>query len=223
MTKNPIIMITGSKGGAGKSTVAFTVIDRFGADAALVETDTSNADVGKAYKSQNKTAGINLDTREGWIDLTDFVAGTDGPIVINGAARSNIGMRNAPILTNALQELERELVVLFVMSRARDCVELLKEHLDTFPQDRSKTWVVLNRFFGEPGQFTRYQESPQRKRVEEHAGTIAFPVLADRVIDQLNYNRLTIENAANVLSIGSRMELLRWRSEAHDALRPALS
>lgn len=221
-SKPPIIMISGSKGGVGKSIVSMTALDLLGSAATLVETDTSNPDVAKAYAKTNETHALDLDDRSGWIDLINLADATDGPLLINGAARSIDGLKNAPILGNALKELGRELLVLFVMSRARDSVELLADHRDVLPASVARTWPVLNGYFGSPEKFTRYQDSDLRKKIEAQTGTLVFPDLADRVLDQLNDERLTIAEAVHVMQIGNRMELLRWRDIAKGELEKAI-
>lgn len=224
MTKKspPIYMVTGGKGGVGKSIVSMAVLDILGPSAVLIESDTSNPDVAKAYAETNTTHALNLDERAAWIDLVNIADETDGPLVINGAARSVDGLKNAAILDGALEELGRELIVLFVMSRTRDSLELLADHRDILPADVAKTWAVLNSYFGDAEKFTRYNESNQRDQIEAEAGTLVFPDLADRVLDHLNHDRLTIASAAEVMTIGNRMELQRWRQAAHHELQKAL-
>lgn len=221
-SSQPIFMITGGKGGTGKSTVCMATLDTLGRSAILIETDTSNPDVAKAYGKTNTTHALNLDERAGWIDLVNLAAATQEALVINGAARSIEALNNAAILGEALEELDRDLIVLFVMSRTRDSLELLADHRDILPADVAQTWAVLNSYFGAPSMFTRYMESNQRKEIEAQTGTLVFPDLADRVLDQLNHERLTIAAAADQMTIGNRMELQRWRREAQNELRKAI-
>lgn len=221
-SRPPIIMVSGSKGGVGKSLVSMSVLDLIGVAATLIETDTSNPDVAKAYASTNAMQAINLDERAGWIDLVNLADATEAPLVINGAARSVDGLKNATILGGALEELGRELIVLFVMSRTRDSLELLADHRDILPASVAKTWAVLNSYFGTPEKFTRYMDSNQRREIEAQTGTLVFPDLADRVVDQLNHERLTIAKAAEIMTIGNRMELQRWRKAAQDELGQAI-
>ena len=215
-------MVTGGKGGVGKSTVAMAMLDILGPSAVLVETDTSNPDVAKAYADTNTTHALDLDERGGWIELVDLANETDGPLVINGAAGSLGGLKNVEILTGAIEELGRKLIVLFVMSRTRDSLELLADHRAILPLEAARTWAVLNAFYGTSDQFKRYHESNQKKEIEASAGTLLFPDLADRVLDQINNERLTIAKAAEVLTIGNRSELNNWRSAAQAELKKAL-
>jgi hypothetical protein len=221
-TKHPIFSVLGPKGGVGKSTVACNFLDLLGPSAILIETDTSNPDVGLTYQDTNKTCAIDLDHSDGWIDLVNLADSTDEPLVINGAARSNAGLKHAPILTGALNELGRKLVVLFVMSRSRDSMELLADNLEIMPADVAETWPVLNTYFGSPDRFTLYNDSNMRRQIEARTGTLVFPDLTDRIMEQMNHGRLTIAKAAEIMPIGNRMELLRWRNEAHAELQKVI-
>ena len=65
-----IYWIGGSKGGVGKSMMTLATIDYLierGAKVVLVECDTSNPDVWKAYREQTETELIDLDEADGWI------------------------------------------------------------------------------------------------------------------------------------------------------------
>jgi len=226
---NKIIMIGGSKGGTGKSTVCSAVLDYLeskGKDPILVETDTANPDVYKAHKANSLTTAIELDTSEGWIDLINFADKTRGrPLVINTAARNLTAVAKfGKTLESTLGELDRELVTLWTINRQRDSLELMADYLETMPaSDRHVLHVVRNLYFGEPDKFQLYNNSETRKRVESAGGkTIDFPDLADRVADDLVTKRLTIKGASQELPIGNRAELMRWRQAAHKAIAELL-
>ncbi len=227
---NKIIMVGGSKGGTGKSTVCSAVLDYLesqGKEPVLIETDTANPDVYKAHKVSGLTTAIELDTSEGWIDLVNFADKTRGrPLVINTAARNLTAVTKfGKTLESTLGELDRELITLWTINRQRDSLELMADYLETLPvSDRHVLHVVRNLYFGEPEKFQLYNDSDSRKRVEAAGGkTIDFPDLADRVADDLVTKRLTIKRASEELPIGNRAELLRWRRLAHQALGEVLT
>ncbi len=226
---NKIIMVGGSKGGTGKSTVCSAVLDYLetqGKEPVLIETDTANPDVYKAYKTEGRTTAIELDTSEGWIDLVNFADKNRGrPLVVNTAARNLTAVSKfGKTLESTLEELDRELVTIWTINRQRDSLELMGDYLETLPvSDRHTIHVVRNLHFGEPDKFQLYNDSETRKRVESAGGkTIDFPDLADRVADDLVTKRLTIKRASEELPIGNRAELLRWRRLAHQALGEVL-
>jgi len=217
-----IYLIGGSKGGVGKSMVTMTVVDYLGQQGEkvlLIESDTANPDVWKAYKDSVETELVNLDDADGWINLVNLCdSKPDSVVVINSAARNNTGVSAyGETLNSTLAELKRELVTLWVINRQRDSLELLKEYMEAIPN--AMIHVVRNGHFGEEKKFELYNGSKLRALVEERGGqSVTFPDLADRVSDDLYSKRLTIEAAAKELPIGNRAELLRWRGEVKKVL-----
>ncbi|WP_213305835.1 protein mobD [Paraburkholderia sacchari] len=215
MTTYPIYLVGGSKGGVGKSFVALALTDyllRRDIRAALVETDTSNPDVMKAVQDEMRCIAYNLDDADGWIGLVNFCdEQRDAVIVVNTAARSQTGVEQfGATLASALGELRRRLVVLWVINRQRDSLELLNAFSETFPD--AVTNVVRNGYFGPAEKFTLYQGSQLRRSIEACGHSLDFPDLADRVADELRSQRMSIRKAAETMHIGERVELLRWRS-----------
>ncbi|APA86025.1 protein mobD [Paraburkholderia sprentiae WSM5005] len=215
-TQNPpIYMVGGSKGGVGKSFVTLALVDhlrRTDINVVLVETDTSNPDVMKAVHCEIECGSCDLDDVSGWIDFINFCdQHRDATVVVNTAARSQTGVAQyGGTLASALDELARRLVVLWVINRQRDSLELLLRFGVTFPN--AVTHVVRNGYFGSPEKFTLYRDSQLRKAVEEQGQSLDFPDLADRVADELRSQRLSIRRAAETMHIGERAELLRWRA-----------
>lgn len=211
----PIYLVGGSKGGVGKSFVSLALADylqRQDKHAALVETDTSNPDVMKAVQDEIHCVAYSLDDADGWIGLVNFCDGhRDAAVIVNTAARNQAGVaRFGAMLAGTLGELQRRLVVLWVINRQRDSLELLHGFSRTFPD--AVTHVVRNGYFGSPDKFTLYQTSALRKTIETKGRSLDFPELADRVADELRGQRLSIRKAAETMHIGERAELLRWRA-----------
>ncbi len=186
----------------------------------LVETDTSVPDV---WRSCGKLPGVaaftlDLDNVDGWIVLsTTIFKHPQHVVVINTAARNQQGIvAYGPLLQKALSKLNRRLVTLWVINRQRDSLELLEDYLAVLTE--SVTHVVRNGYFGPTAKFELYNASPYRKRIEANGGqSLTFPDLADRVCDQLYTQRLAIAQAlddeAERIDFGSRIELERWREE----------
>jgi hypothetical protein len=213
-------LVGGSKGGVGKSMVTLALADhlqRRDTHAVLVETDTSNPDVMKALRDEVKCAAYDLDDADGWIGFVNFCDMHRGAaVIVNTAARNQTGVaRYGGTLARTLDELERQLVVLWVINRQRDSLELLHIFGQTFPD--TVTHVVRNGYFGTPDKFALYQESQLRKSIETKGRSLDFPDLADRVADELRSQRISIRKAAETMQIGQRAELFRWR-ELCDAM-----
>ncbi|MGF6656218.1 hypothetical protein OKW34_006808 [Paraburkholderia youngii] len=140
-------MVGGSKGGIGKSFVTLALVDhlrRTDVDVVLLETDTSNPDVIKAVHDAIESGSCDLDDVSGWIDFINFCdRHRDATVVVNTAARSQTGVAQyGGTLASTLDELARRLVVLWVINRQRDSLELLFKFGATFPN--AVTRVVRN-------------------------------------------------------------------------------
>ena len=216
-----LIIVGGSKGGVGKSLVTFGVIDTAieqKRQVLLIESDTSNPDVYKAHSSVVKSVAIDLDNKEGWIDLLNALNENDGIAILNTGARNNKGVAKfGALLMDALPELKCELETLWVIGRGRDSIELLADYMDAIKQ--GLIHVVRNNHYGESAKFQIYNESATKKRIESAGGkTIDFPDLADRVADVISNGRIALSKGAVDLPFGDRIELSRWRSEVWASL-----
>ena len=95
---------------------------------ALIETDTANPDVHKAYCTEiEHTFALDLDRRDGWIELLNVCDSHRGYwIVVNGGARNLEGVREyGSALVPSLGTIGREFRALWVIGPDRDSVELL--------------------------------------------------------------------------------------------------
>ena len=217
-----IYIIGGSKGGVGKSFVSMALIDHLlerGQGILLIEADTSNPDVYKAYNDTVEAHLIDLDDADGWIELVNLCDNNpDKVVVVNTAARNNRGVSAyGQTLGNTLGELGRKLVTFWVINRQRDSLELLKEYVTALPN--ADVHVVRNGYFGEERKFELYNNSKLRETVELNGGkSVTFPDLADRVSDDIYSKRLSIGQAQKELPLGNRAELRRWKGQVTQVL-----
>lgn len=223
--KKPIILIGGSKGGVGKSMVCIATIDLLiqrGEKIFLVETDESNPDVYKCYRDEVDHHLLNLDDDDGWIQLVNLCDATDTTVVINTAARNNIGIRkNSELLCSSLSELQRELITLWVINNQKDSVALLAEYLESIKT--GKIHVIKNQFFGDEKDFEFYNSCNTKKIIESSGGkSLNFPQLATRVSNEIYTNRLSLTKAALEMPLGNRAELSRWRNTVKCTLSEAI-
>jgi hypothetical protein len=221
-----IFLVGGGKGGVGKSLFSMTVVDYLkglGGGPFLVETDTSVPDVYKTYQDDIEGELVNLDEREGWIDLVNIVESKpESTIVINTGARNQTGISNfGKTLRKALPQLKRKLSVFWLIDRKRESLELLADFTEALPE--AEMHVVRNMYLGTEKKFELYNGSKMRATIEKSGGkSLNFPELADRVTDAMNKARLTIAKAAAELALGDRMELERWREECKAMLKEAI-
>lgn len=221
----PIVFVSGSKGGVGKSITSMAVLDYLIAEhryLRLVEADTTNPDVWKSYGRTVESEVVNLDEVDGWIHLVNLCdANPFKVMVVNTPARNNDAVReHGGILLDALKELGRDLITLWVINRQRDSLELLNGYLETMPGGVAH--VVRNGYFGELTKFELYQQSSLPETIQQQGGKSLFlPDLADRVTDELYSRRITLSEAAQQLRLGDRIELQRWRASVREMLTEA--
>ncbi len=224
MTK-PIFLVGGGKGGVGKSMMSMALLDYLrtsGEAPFLIETDTSAPDVWKAYKDAVDNQCVDLEQKDGWLEMLDVIGRhADTRIVINSKAANQAGLRKfGGMLMEALKQQERKLIVLWVIDRKRDGLELLGSFWGTLANDeRVQVHVVRNLYWGEEEKFDMYNGSELRKKIEERGGkSLNLPDVADRIAEAINKDRLPIHTAIAELSFGSRIELLRWQGECREML-----
>jgi hypothetical protein len=218
----PIVFVSGSKGGVGKSITTMAVLDHLTAEhrfMKLIESDTNNPDVWKSYGKTVESEVVDLDNVDGWINLVNTCdASPFKTIVINTPARNGEAVRlHGRVLLDSLKELARPLITLWVINRQRDSLDLLKIYLDTMPA--GVVHVIRNGYFGSEQKFELYDTSTLRDAITQQGGKSLFlPDLADRVTDELYTRRITLGEAAAQLKLGDRAELQRWRGAVRELM-----
>lgn len=209
-------MVSGSKGGVGKSIVSMALthyLSKRGQEVLLVEADTANPDVGKAYGKSLETVYLNLDEKDGWMDLANLLAEhPEQTAVINTPARSGEGVKlYGSMLSSSLEDLDRALVTLWIINSQRDSLQLLRDYLDAM--QAGTTYVLRNLYHGPERKFELYNASNIRETIEARGKTLNFPDVADRISDQLHSDRLTIDAVIANSPLGNRAEVNRWVKE----------
>lgn len=216
----PIFLVGGGKGGVGKSTVSMALLDFFiggGEPPLLIETDTSAPDVWKAYGTEIEGHCVDLEQKDGWLEMLEVIGRNAATrIVINTKAANQVGLRKfGGMLLEGVRLQDRELVVLWVIDRKRDGLELLASFLDSFAADpRVVVHVARNLYWGDEAKFDMFNAADLKKNIEARGGKILnFPDVADRVAESLNKSRLPIHTAMTEFSFALRIELARWQAE----------
>ena len=211
----PIVLVSGSKGGVGKSLTAMALMDYFSTHhkyVKLIDADINNPDVFRCYGRTTSGEVLSLEDVEGWIQLVNTCdAMPFKTVVVNMPAQSNVSVgKHASLLVNSLRELARPLITLWVINRQRDSLELLNEYMGHV--NGGIIHVVCNGYFGEARKFELYEKSTIRQSVIAQGGKNLFlPDLSDRVTDELYSKRITLAEAALQFKLGDRIELQRWR------------
>ena len=222
--KRPIWFIGGSKGGVGKSTLAMLLIDyarhRRGEHVYVVDTDPTNPDVARPYALEPEDgveyATIMVRDTGGWIDTLEAAEEhPDRVTVINGAAGDIDSLRDASHVLRAVAELDRELVVWWVVGGEVESVWLLHRYVEFMGSASEgchrKLVVALNPGLGNERVFRDYRESQIAQRVaSEGCPVVTFPYLAKDVAKDVRRMKMSISRVRPALPALRRAELNRW-------------
>ncbi len=216
-----VYWVGGAKGGVGKSMVSIGLIDflRQTADPVLIETDIKNPDVAKAHMNEIRVESLVLADQDGWVELLNYCAGAGGPVVINSAAGAD-EKQGIDALEESLESVGKKLVVLWVINRQRDSVELLRDFMGSIKN--AEVHVVRNLYFGAEHKFELFNDSETRKTIEERGGKIFnFPEIADRIANELYSKRISIKKCLGTSETGTRFILGRWQNAVHQVFKGA--
>ena len=223
-----LVYVGGSKGGTGKSMVCMALVDYFRKkfpqdEILLIETDSSNPDVGRLYRKTERVIlrGLFLDEEDSaWMAMVDDIAKTPARhVIVNSMAASNLGIQNHGALLdkNILNgRLDVKFSVFWSMNRNKDSVVLLKDFL-TWMQSAT-VYPVLNLYFGKEEEFLFYRTASdiQRTIFERGGQSIVFPSLNDLIADRLYTDEINLEELPSHLGLGMLTGLERWLSVVKD-------
>ena len=215
-----LTLFHGDKGGVGKSFCCCTYLDALMTQGraehlVVVESDTRNADVWRLFHQHLAVEKLDLKERAGWMRVVDLLdENPEREVVISLPA--GIGQqleKESGYLTFALDNMGHPLSVFWPINRMKDSVILLKAFLATpLAAKASRTTVIMNGFFGELEQFSRWRESKTRTEFLKRPGAreIYLPELHHRVIDTV---AAPFSQALKDLPFSARIELERWISQ----------
>lgn len=214
-----ILSIDGGKGGTGKSIVSSAVLDtalQHGKNVFLIEADTSNPDVGKAYSDVPGEA-VCLDQKEGFLELASLIHKTDADVfIINNPARSGAWGIHGGLLINNLDRIGAEMSILWVANRQKDSIELLTDFYSVFPG--LPVFFVMNTYWGSSEKFEIWHNSKLKGKIQAaNGGEVIFPDMADRVSHAMRNARLRWDQIES-LEFGEFIEAERVRHEFQGVL-----
>jgi len=194
-----IVFVTGDKGGVGKSFFSRLLLDHYLNDGRTVhayDTDKTNSTLFRFYESlERKEFTLDqLDTdNQGELDemMNNAVSLKDSVFMIDCGARTMDKLRSWMTEIGFLslaKEHKVNVTIAFVIGPEKDCVQILKDSLDTF-KDQVDYVVVKNSARGK--EFLVYDESKTRTRIlKEYKGfEIEIPALYPRtnlLVDKLS-------------------------------------
>jgi hypothetical protein len=227
-----LVYVGGSKGGTGKSMVCMALVDYFRKsfprdEILLIETDSSNPDVGRLYRRTQGviSSGLLLNEDSGWMQVISDIDETRARhVIINSMAASNQEIRNHGTLLdqNILRgRLDVKFNVFWVMNRNKDSVVLLRDFLHWMKS--ATVYPVLNLYFGKEDEFYFYRASQdiQEAILERGGRAIVFPNLNDMIADRLYTDEINLEELPSHLKLGMRTGLERWLSQVKQSFDEA--
>ncbi|MBN9424494.1 MAG: hypothetical protein J0I91_18785 [Candidatus Accumulibacter sp.] len=194
-TPSTFNVVSGDKGGVGKSFSALALIDYLtskGLEVVVFEADKSNPDVARMYQNNLKCYYVDLTTENGWMEVMDAVAVHPAatfvmsmPAGIGSAMKIHLPGFQKFI---ARREIAIDMVLWWVMNPQHDSVNLLAEACNTYGRHFPKNRVICNTHFSDGNQsaFFLWHDSPLRHKMEKDgAATMYLPGLSLRVVAKL--------------------------------------
>jgi hypothetical protein len=186
----------------------------------LVESDTSNPDVGRTYFKVTDGVQLipgeafDLDEGEGWVNLINAAEQyPDHHVVVNSAARNGKGIAAyIELLAESLRDLERDVVTFWVINHERDGLELCRKYMELV--SFGALHIVRNGYYGTPEKFRLYEGSKLKSAIEEHGKSLYFPALNHIVSDVLRNKNLSVSEVIEgkeTFYLGNRIMLEGWR------------
>jgi len=196
----PIIMVSGDKGGVGKSTVAVNIIEwllGFEEKINLIDTDLTNPDVYAIYQKEARIntlppEEIDIDETDagGWIQLAKFAISNPETLVINMKAGSKLSLdKFHDNVLGMFEAINRPLILVWVLNIQRQSVVLLLDALENLPKLHSVI-AVKNLKNGFENEFFLWDQKKQTNEslVTANISEILFPrvhaSISIKVIDE---------------------------------------
>ncbi len=216
-----IVLVTGSKGGTGKSTFSRGLRDILlhqGVSCATYDSDGDNAQLYRFYKEVGAgVSRIDIFTRGGADALIDDLESNGAAVTLvdlpAGSSKALESFESEMGFIDTAKELGYSVTLVSVMSRVKDSVNALRLLMESF-EDRVSYLVVKNLFFGDPDKFRLFDNSKVRERVLASGGLIiGMPDLFDDTYDFLDEQNLTFRAAAgegSPLTRAHRSRVFQW-------------
>lgn len=218
-----LILVTGDKGGTGKSITSRILLDIYrnkGKNCLAYDCDQSNPQLARHYgKVGSGVMGLKLNERGGADALQDDLEKSSPDISLvdlpAGAAEYFEGIAKDIRLFHNAQQFGYRITMVSVLGRVKDSVNQLKR-LVNFCQERVDYVVAKNLYWGAEEKFTRYNDSKTRNAIKELGGLeICIPELYDDIFDIIDNNDLTFREAleSDLFTISNKSRIFGWLEE----------
>ena len=222
--KGRLVIVTGDKGGTGKSVVARMLLDIYrhrNINCLAYECDQSNPQLFRHYnKIPPGVVALKLDERNGadaiQDNLKEFKPSVSLVDLPAGAADYFEKMSEDIFLFEGLERFGYKITTISVLGRVKDSVLQLKRLVE-FCGDRVDYIVLKNLYWGKPENFTRYDNSKIRQTVLQKGGIeLSFPELFEDIFDVIDDKDLTFRETLenDVLTVSNQSRLFGWINKA---------
>lgn len=211
-----VIYIGGGKGGVGKSVESALALHcelEAGNRPILIETDTANPDVFKAYQKDCECYRYDIDDPDGWgLALNAIESAGDRPVIINSGARNQKTIEQYGDVLNELDDV----TTLWVVNSELDSLILLTEYLKNIKQ---KICVIKNLHNAKPEHFVDFEKS---KLKQNGIQSVFLPGAIPAVSRALKSERCPIHKLNEKLSFGDRLLAKKWLVSAPQSYKDAM-
>ena len=227
-----MILVTGDKGGVGKSSFARGLLDVYqhlGINCRAYDSDRRNAQLYRHYqRSPSGVAEIDITTKgEADALLNDLEAHPANVVLVDMPAGAGEWFEDLEADLNLIEsvaELCYRLTLVSVVSRVKDSINALRLLMDYC--DHTVDYVVVkNLYFGEASKFARFDASKTREHLLKLSGIeIIMPDLFDDSYDAVDQHDLPFRSASaadSPLSRAHRSRINQWLKTMETEVRKA--
>ncbi|BAY95947.1 MULTISPECIES: hypothetical protein [unclassified Tolypothrix] len=215
-----LVLVTGDKGGTGKSVVARILLDIYrhrNINCIAYECDKSNPQLYRHYnKLEPGVRTLKLNQRGGADALQDDLKCFSPQVSLvdlpAGAAEYFESVAKDIFLFQNAQRLGYRITMVSVLGRVKDSLLQLKRLVD-FCGDKVDYVVVKNLYWGDEHKFTRYNNSKVKQSVEAlGAVELLLPELYDDIFDLIDSKDLTFREALEHedFSLSNQSRIYGW-------------
>lgn len=222
--KKQVLLITGDKGGVGKSFFSRLLTDYFktkGVKFNAYDTDSTNSTLFRFYG--DLTYQLNIEDTTELDELLTTISNAKGDLIVDCGARvldRLVTWMDQVDFLSLQEELNFEVTLVFVLGPEKDCVQILRDVVDRF---NANVQYVIVRNLGKGRSFGIYDGSQTRKRLVEEldATELDLPALFENTTLFLDKNNLGFTDAltSSNTSIADRQRIKKFRDEAFSSFR----
>lgn len=192
MNPKKIYMVSGNKGGVGKSFFSLCLIEyliKKGEKLSIIEVDTGNPDVALTYEGTDIDVQ-SVDTLKAESPLVDLVTAIENTkndfIVINTGARDNCTIEELKPFYDCIQEIASDFRVFWLVLSGEIGIVALENFLEATGLDKKKLTVVMNFYVTKILSNFAFNTSRLKEEILAAGGSeMILPAMAIRLSDWL--------------------------------------